>query len=434
MEKLKKIKSESLFKEAQKHLVGGVNSPVRSFGGVGGVPRFIKEAQGAIITDEDGQSYIDFVGSWGPMILGHNHPAVIKSVLAQLKLGTSFGAPTSLEVELAQTIKKSFPSMDKVRFTSSGTEATMSAIRLARGYTRRDRILKFAGGYHGHSDSLLVAAGSGATTFGVPSSAGVPEILARCTWVLPFNNTQKLEELFRTQGPNIAAVILEPVCGNMGVVRPTEEFLQALRRLTTQSNTVLIFDEVMTGFRLGPSGAQGLFGITPDLTCLGKIIGAGFPVGVFGGKKEIMDLLAPLGPVYQAGTLSGNPVAMAAGLALLKELKKQNPFKHLDRITENLCGKIKEMAAAHKIAVQINQVGSMFTVFFSNEPVTNYFSALLANKKHYATFFHALLDQGVYFPPSQFEAAFVSTAHDDLLMKKTATAIDKAFQEVAKTL
>jgi glutamate-1-semialdehyde 2,1-aminomutase len=425
-------KSETLFEEARRHLVGGVNSPVRAFGAVGGSPLFIAKARGAQIEDVDENTYIDFVGSWGPMILGHNPPVVMDAVKNQLELGTSFGAPCEKEIALAQLVKEAAPSIELLRFTSSGTEATMSALRLSRAYTRRVRIVKFEGAYHGHSDSLLVAAGSGATTFGVPSSAGVPEFLAQNTWVLPYNDTEALDELFVKQGPNIAAVIIEPVAGNMGVVKPNDEFLGLLTQLCRHHGALLIFDEVMTGFRLGWGGAQALFGVKPDLTCFGKIIGGGFPVGAFGGRKDIMEQVAPMGPVYQAGTLSGNPVAMSAGVALLAELKKTRPYERLEQTTSELAAFIRATAAANKIQVQVNQVGSMFTVFFNDAPVTNYLQATASSTRQYAQFFHALLKRGVYFPPSQFEAAFVSIAHTPTVIDTVEKAFAGAFEEMRK--
>ncbi len=431
MEKLNLSQSESLFAQACRHLVGGVNSPVRAFGAVGGTPRFISKAKGAFLTDADGNSYVDFVGSWGPMILGHLPAPVVQAVKKQLSKGFSFGAPTELEVEMAALVKSAFPSIDLLRFTSSGTEATMSALRLARGFTKRERILKFEGTYHGHADALLVSAGSGATTFGVPSSAGVPGQLAKNTWVLPFNDSQGVENIFRTQGINIAAVIIEPVCGNMGVVEPEAGFLETVREQCTRMGALLIFDEVMTGFRLCWGGAQKIYNIIPDLTCLGKIIGGGFPVGAFGGRKELMNLIAPLGPVYQAGTLSGNPVAMAAGVATLKELKKNQPYKNLENWTRDLAEFIRREGGHRKIPIRVNQKGSMFTVFFNGEPVTNYFGALQSDKNKYATFFHSLLENGVALPPSQFEAAFVSSAHNAAVMTKAKKAFTKALDKVA---
>lgn len=424
-------KSEALFLEASRHLVGGVNSPVRAFGAVGGTPRFMARAKGPVIEDVDGNRYIDFVGSWGPMILGHNPPSVLKAVRAAIANGASFGAPSAGEVQIAELVKAAFPSIEKIRFTTSGTEATMTAIRLARAATNRVRIAKFEGGYHGHSDSLLVAAGSGATTFGVPSSAGVPDILAKNTWVLPFNDAAALENLFLKQGPNIAAVIVEPVCGNMGVVTPEPAFLNALVQQTRKHGTLLIFDEVMTGFRLAWGGAQELFRISPDLTCLGKIIGGGFPVGAVGGRKDIMDLLAPTGPVYQAGTLSGNPVAMAAGLATLKTLRADKPYAALDKATSEFAQALRASAQKNGVAVQINQIGSMFTVFFTSTRVSSYFQAMQANTKRYGIFFHALLERGVSMPPSQFEAAFVSTAHTPAVLDRARAAFDGAFAAVA---
>ncbi|MCG3204517.1 MAG: Glutamate-1-semialdehyde 2,1-aminomutase [Elusimicrobia bacterium] len=427
-------KSELLFQNAQKHLVGGVNSPVRSFKAVGGHPRFIQCAKGAYVEDVDGNRFIDFVGSWGPMILGHNPDRVIKAVKEQLDRGTSYGAPCEVEVELAQQIKEALPSIELLRFTSSGTEATMSALRLARAVTKRARILKFEGSYHGHSDGLLVSAGSGATTFGVPSSQGVPDFLAKNTWVLPYNDVEALDVLFTTQGINIAAVILEPVCGNMGVVEPSKEFLNALSKLTKEYGSLLIFDEVMTGFRLGWSGAQGLFNMKPDLTCLGKIIGGGFPVGAFGGRRELMEQIAPMGPVYQAGTLSGNPIAMSAGLATLKSLKSLKPYKTLEKITSDLAVFLRNEGKKKKIPIQVNQVGSMFTVFFTSGVVDSYLSAMESDTKAYATFFNSLLEQGVSMPPSQFEAAFVSTEHDAKVMDQAKKIFSEAFSKVARAL
>lgn len=432
MEKLA-TRSEALFAEAQKHLVGGVNSPVRAFKAVGGTPRFIRKAVGATVEDVDGNSYIDFVGSWGPMILGHNAEPVIKAVSAQLENGTSYGAPCELEVELAALIKEALPSIDLLRFTSSGTEATMSALRLARAHTKRARIAKFEGGYHGHSDGLLVSAGSGATTFGSPSSAGVPDFLANTTWVLPFNDPEALEDLFVKQGVNIAAVIVEPVCGNMGVVAPESGFLELLSTLAKKHGALVIYDEVMTGFRLGWGGAQGLNGLTPDLTCLGKIIGGGFPVGAFGGRRELMEKISPLGAVYQAGTLSGNPIAMSAGLATLKTLKASSPYEKLNAATSDLAVFLRAEAKKKKVAVQVNQMGSMFTVFFSPNPVTSYLSAMDSDVDKYKIFFHSLLERGVALPPSQFEAAFVSTEHKPAVMDAAKKAFSEAFAEVAKS-
>lgn len=424
-------KSEAMLRQAKEHLVGGVNSPVRAFNAVGGHPRFIAKSQGAYLEDIDGNSYVDFLGSWGPMILGHQHPTVSAALSSAISRGTSYGATSPLEVELAALIKESLPSIEKIRFTNSGTEATMSAIRLARGYTKRVRIVKFEGCYHGHDDSLLVAAGSGATTFGVPSSAGVPEVLAKNTWVLPYNDGPALEDLFQKQGPNIAAVIVEPICGNMGVVAPDPEFLDTMATLAERHGALLIFDEVMTGFRVAWGGAQTIFNMEPDLTCLGKIIGGGLPVGALGGRADIMDNLAPLGPVYQAGTLSGNPLAMAAGLATLEELKKTKPYEALRDATTKLTEFIRKSAKSNGVTVQVNQAGSMFTVFFTGQPVRSYLEAMECNTGKYGRFFNALLDHGVYFPPSQFEAAFVSTAHTPDVMKKVEQAVGAAFRAVA---
>lgn len=421
------VKSETLFKEAVQHLVGGVNSPVRAFKAVGGAPLFIKKADGATIEDVDGNTYIDFVGSWGPHILGHNAAPVVKAAREAIANGTSFGAPCETEIRLASLIKEAMPSIELMRMTSSGTEATMSAVRVARAHTKRVRIVKFEGGYHGHSDGMLVAAGSGATTFGVPSSAGIPDFLAKNTWVLPYNDVSSFENLMQKQGINVAAVIVEPVCGNMGVVIPTNEFIQSLVTLTKKYGALLIFDEVMTGFRLGWGGAQGLFGIKPDLTCLGKIIGGGFPVGAFGGRRDIMEKVAPLGPVYQAGTLSGNPVAMAAGFAALSELKKTQPYDDLNKIAMDLVASIKASAKKKKISVEVNQLGSMFTVFFTDQPVNSYFSAMNSDTRKFGRFFQALLAAGIYMPPSQFEAAFLSTAHTPDVMKNAKQAFADAF-------
>ncbi|MFN0118009.1 MAG: glutamate-1-semialdehyde 2,1-aminomutase [Elusimicrobiota bacterium] len=428
----KHVKSSQLFKKAQTSLVGGVNSPVRAFRAVGGTPLFIKEASGASITDVDGNSYVDFVGSWGPMILGHNHPVIVKALKSQLGKGSSYGAPCEVEIELAELVKEAVPSIDLLRFTSSGTEATMSALRLARAFTKRVRIVKFEGGYHGHSDGLLVSAGSGALTFGVPSSAGVPDFLAQNTWVLPYNDVPALENLFQRQGINVAAVIVEPIAGNMGVVKATPEFIRALDVLTKRHHAILIFDEVMTGFRVGWGGAQKLYGIKPDLTCFGKIIGGGLPVGAFGGRKDVMELLAPLGPVYQAGTLSGNPLAMSAGLALLKEIKKTNIYPILEESGKKLEQGLMEAAKKNKVSIQVNRAGSMITPFFTDEKVDSYLSATQASTKKFAAFFHACLEQGIYLPPSQFEAWFLSIAHTPDIMDKALQGFEKAFKRISK--
>lgn len=435
MKSKKLSKSEEYYAQARQVLVGGVNSPVRAFGAVGGTPRFIQRAKGPYVFDVDGNRYIDFVGSWGPMILGHAPKSVINAVKKALPSGTSFGAPTKSEIELAKLIRSAFPrTIEQLRFTNSGTEATMSALRLARAITKRDRILKFEGGYHGHSDGLLVSAGSGATTFGVPSSAGVPEAWARNTWVIPYNNIHELEHLFRTQGINIAAAIIEPVSGNMGVVPPIPSFLQTLRKLTKKYGSMLIFDEVMTGFRLTWGGAQTLFGIEPDITTLGKIIGGGFPVGAVGAKKHLMENFSPAGPVYQAGTLSGNPIAMAAGLATLKSLKSKTIYSALNKKTTDLANFIRHAAKKLSIPIHVNQLGSMFTIFFSEQPVQSYFDATHSNTKQYAQFFHELLKRGVYLPPSQFEAAFVSSAHSSSVMKHVKKAVDSALKVLSQLI
>jgi glutamate-1-semialdehyde 2,1-aminomutase len=423
-------RSERLFREAQKHLVGGVNSPVRAFRAVGGTPLFIKKARGARLWDEDGKAYIDYVGSWGPMILGHGHPSVTGAAARAMKAGASFGAPCALEVRLAERVKKAFPAMERVRFVSSGTEATMSALRLARGYTGRPLIVKFAGCYHGHADGLLVSAGSGALTFGHPSSAGVPAEIAGLTLVLPYNDGRALDAAFKKHGRRIAAVIVEPVAGNMGTVVPRPDFLPLLRRLTKRHGAMLVFDEVMTGFRLAMGGAQEIFGVEPDLTCLGKIVGGGFPVGVFGGPARIMEKLAPLGPVYQAGTLSGNPVAMAAGAAAIGALDDAWPYERLQELTQALVEGIYEAAHRRGATVTINAIGSMFTVFFAGEPVSDLKSAEKSDVKSYARFFRGLLKRGVYFPPAQFEAAFVSAAHTMKDVAATVAAADGAFKEI----
>ncbi len=408
--------SKKLFSRAQKYLVGGVNSPVRAFKSVGGNPIFIHKGKGAYLWDVDGNKYADFVGSWGPLILGHNHPSILLKIRQQAVLGSSYGAPTELEIEMAKLVSEAIPSIEKVRFVSSGTEAAMSAIRLARGATKRDKIIKFSGCYHGHSDGLLVKAGSGATTLGVPDSSGIPKAYSAQTIVLPYNDSSAAIRCFKKMGEEIAAIIVEPIAANMGVILPQKGFLETLRHVTQQWGALLIFDEVITGFRVSYGGAQKLLGIKPDLTCLGKIIGGGLPVGAFGGKKEIMEHLSPLGPVYQAGTLSGNPLAMAAGIETLKQLKKLNPYSELEK-------RCKKFIQSWISAAQINQIGSLFTLFFSEQPVTDYSSALKANTKLYAQFFHKLLEQGIYFPPSQFEAAFISCAHEESLLEKISYKI-----------
>lgn len=430
MAKLDTTNSERLFSRAQQLIPGGVNSPVRAFRAVGRSPLFIREAAGAHITDADGNRYIDYVGSWGPMILGHAHPAVIEAIREAAGRGTSYGAPTELEIELASEISSAFPSIERVRLTSSGTEAAMSAIRLARGFTRRDRIVKFEGCYHGHSDSLLVKAGSGLATFGTPDSAGVPADFARNTMVVAFNDEAALEKIFEEQGSEIACVIIEPIAGNMGCVAPRAGYLEAVREVTSRHGALLIFDEVITGFRVAYGGAQELYQVKPDLTCLGKIIGGGLPVGAFGGRADVMDRLAPLGPVYQAGTLSGNPLAVTAGLAILKLLKDSNPYEELERRSARLEQGLRSAAAEASIASTINRVGSMLTAFFTEGPVTDWPSAKKSNTDQYARFFRAMLEEGIYLAPSQFECAFVSLAHTHEVIERTIEAARSAMRSV----
>ena len=420
-------KSARLFARALELMPGGVNSPVRAFCGVGGTPLFIASATGATITDVDGRTYIDYVGSWGPMILGHADAEVIAALRDALASGTSFGAPTELEILMAEEIVEAVPSIEMVRMVSSGTEATMSAIRLARGVTGRDKLVKFEGCYHGHTDSLLVRAGSGVATLGLPDSPGVPASLAQHTLTVPFNDAEALEDLFK-QHPDIAAVIIEPVVGNMGCVPPQASFLDALRDLTTRDGALLIFDEVMTGFRLARGGAQELYGVTPDITCLGKIIGGGLPVGAYGGSRELMQNIAPVGSIYQAGTLSGNPLAMTAGLLTLRRLKDKTIYERLEQSSLKLCEGLSKAAAEAGIKTTTNRVGSMFTSFFTGEPVTNWATANKSNRELYGKFFHAMLDQEVYLAPSQFEAAFVSSAHTDAIIEQTIEAARKAFR------
>ncbi len=418
---MKRIRSEQLFERAQQVIPGGVNSPVRAFRSVGGTPPFILRGEGARIFDADGNAYVDYVCSWGPLLLGHRHPALMEALEEALRCGTSFGAPTEREVELAEAIREAVPSIEMVRLVNSGTEATMSAIRLARAYTGRDMVVKFEGCYHGHVDSLLVQAGSGVATLGIPDTAGVPASFAETTITVPYNSLEAAEHAFRKHGDRIAAVIVEPVAGNMGCVPPVRGFLQGLRALTAQYGALLIFDEVMTGFRLSYGGAQQVYGVRPDLTTLGKVIGGGLPVGAYGGRADVMSLVAPSGPVYQAGTLSGNPLAVAAGLAMLRYLKAHpEVYGDLERRTA-------ELAAAAPAGVTVNRGGSMFTLFFTSEPVTDYASARRADTRQFAAFFHAMLERGIYFPPSQFEAAFVSAAHSDEDIRYTAEAIRDFF-------
>jgi len=417
-----------LFARAQKRIPGGVNSPVRAFRSVGGNPRFIRSGKGSHIQDVDGKSYIDYLGSWGPLILGHCPPKVQAALRQQISLGTSFGASTENEVVLAEMIAAAMPSIEKVRLVNSGTEATMSAIRLARAFTGRNKIIKFDGCYHGHVDSLLVKAGSGVATLGLPDTPGVQPQEVSATISVPFNDGDTLQHVLERNRSEVAAVIIEPVAGNMGTVLPAKGFLQRLRKLTREHGALLIFDEVITGFRLSYGGAQEIVKIKPDLTCLGKIIGGGLPVGAYGGHKEIMKWVAPEGPVYQAGTLSGNPLAVAAGIAALKALKTGGVYSKLERMTLELVSGMQKAAEYAGVPVQINTIGSMFTVFFAPAPVTDFQTAKNSDTARYATFFHALLNRGVYFPPSQFETCFLSLAHAHSDIKATIRAAREAFQ------
>jgi len=425
---MKQNKSQKIFETAKEVLPGGVDSPVRAFGAVGGDPLFIKAAKGSRLIDLDGNRFIDYVLSWGPLIFGHADPAVVAAVAKTAAMGTSFGAPTAQEVRLAEWVRSYFPTMERLRFVNSGTEATMSALRLARGWTGRDKIVKFDGGYHGHVDSLLVKAGSGMATFGLPGSAGIPADLARLTITVPFNDLAAFQKVVEAEGSKIAAVIVEPVPGNMGVVVPVPGFLPGLRELTRPYGIVLIFDEVMSGFRVAPGGAQERYGVRPDLTCLGKIIGGGLPVGAYGGRREIMEQVAPLGPVYQAGTLSGNPLAMSVGISTLERLQNPQVYERLEAASATLCDGLLDAADAANIPVQINRVGSQMTLFFTDQPVINHATARRADVKRYAKFFHAMLTRGIYLPPSQFEAFFLSTAHTATDIKKTIAAAREAFK------
>jgi glutamate-1-semialdehyde 2,1-aminomutase len=422
----------SLFEEASRYIAGGVNSPVRAFKGVGGEPLFIRRARGAYVETEDGRRLIDYVGSWGPMVLGHAHPAVIAAVKERAADGLSFGAPTAIETALARQVQSLMPSMELMRMVSSGTEATMSAIRLARGFTGRDRIVKFEGCYHGHADALLVKAGSGALTLGVPTSPGVPAAVAAHTITLDYNDAARASECFAAMGREIACVIVEPVAGNMNCVPPAPGFLQALRELCTRHGALLIFDEVMTGFRVAAGGAEALHGVRPDLCTLGKIVGGGMPVGVFGGRREVMERIAPLGPVYQAGTLSGNPVAMAAGLATLELVAKPGFHESLARVTGRLVEGLTAAARRHKIPFTTNHVCGMFGLFFTSEAVvTNYRQVMACDVERFRRFFHAMLDAGVYLAPSAYEAGFVSAAHGAAEIEATVEAADRAFARLA---
>jgi len=424
------VTNKELFEAAQRIIPGGVNSPVRAFRKVGGVPRFMAQGSGPFLTDAEGKRYIDFVLSWGPLILGHCHPAVVEAVRRQAGIGMSYGAPTDLEVEMAALVCEAFPAMDKVRFVSSGTEATMSAIRLARAATGRQVTVKFEGCYHGHADSLLVKAGSGLLTLGVPDSSGIPENVASTTAVLPYNDTAAFGEFMDSRGTEVASVIVEPVAGNMGVVLPRKGFLQSIRAKTKACGSLLIFDEVITGFRFRFGGYQELAGITPDLTCLGKIVGGGMPAAAFGGRADLMDQLSPNGPVYQAGTLSGNPLAMAAGIAALKVLKDSDPYAGLDRTMASFTSGLEELAKKAGIALAVNRVGSMAGVFFRQGPVETFDDVMASDASRYTRFFHAMLERGVYLAPSPFEAAFVSTAHTAEVMGQALEAAAGAFDEI----
>ena len=423
--------SANLFEQAKQTIPGGVNSPVRAFNGVGGTPVFFERAEGALTYDVEGKEYIDYVGSWGPMILGHNHPAIKSAVMAAVEKGLSFGAPTAVEVEMANKVTEFLPSVEKVRMVNSGTEATMSAIRLARGYTGRNKLLKFEGCYHGHADSLLVKAGSGLLTMGVPSSPGIPADVAQHTVTAEFNNLESVRALFEQNKDDIACVIVEPIAGNMNCIPPKQGFLEGLRDICDEFGAVLIFDEVMTGFRVAKGSAQGLFGITPDLTTLGKVIGGGMPVGAFGGKKAIMDHLAPDGPVYQAGTLSGNPVAMAAGLAALTELEKDGFYEDLTAKTTYLLEGIQAQADKNGVALTTSQVGGMFGLFFTDaDKVESFAEVQKCDGAKFNKFFHLCLDKGVYLAPSSYEAGFVSAAHTTEQLDQTIAAIGEAFSEL----
>ncbi len=421
------VNSRRLFEEAQRYLPGGVDSPVRAFNAVGGTPPFIVKGKGSRIYDADGNEFIDYVCSWGPLILGHAHPQVIEALKHAVSNGTSFGAATELETVLARMISQAVPSMEMLRFVNSGTEAAMSALRLARAFTGRDLIIKFDGGYHGHSDGLLARGGSGLATLGIPDSPGVPSGYTQNTLILPYNDSEAVKHCFQHHPEEIAAVIVEPVAANMGVVPPQPGFLQTVRQITEEQGTLLIFDEVITGFRVAYGGAQALYGITPDLTCLGKIIGGGLPVGAYGGRRQIMEMMAPLGPVYQAGTLSGNPLAMTAGIATLKALNNPAAYEQLETRSAALAEGLHAVLRRAKIDITISRVASLLTVFFTPGPVVDYESARRSDRQIFSTFFHGLLMQGIYWPPSQFEAAFISLAHSKEDISATIAAAEKAF-------
>jgi glutamate-1-semialdehyde 2,1-aminomutase len=421
------IRSEELFAEAKNLFPGGVNSPVRAFRGVGGTPRFIDHGAGAYIYDADGNRYVDYVLSWGPLILGHAHPEVVAAICAQAARGTSFGAPTELESELARLITQHMPAVEMLRFVSSGTEAVMSALRLARAYTKRDKIIKFAGCYHGHFDGLLVQAGSGVATLGLPDSPGVPASVTAGTLTAPFNDLAAAEMLLRQNSEQVAVIVVEPVVGNAGFIAPKPGYLPGLRRLADEHGALLLFDEVMTGFRVALGGAQARYGVTPDLTCLGKVVGGGLPAAAYGGRREIMELIAPAGPVYQAGTLSGNPLAMVAGITTLRAISRPGIFERLEQTTARLCAGLTAAARVSDTPIQAGAAGGMWGFFFNTEPVTDYTSAKTSDTARYARFFHAMLERGVYLAPSQFEAAFVSLAHDDAVVEQTIAAATESF-------
>jgi len=427
---MKRTISNELFEKARQLIPGGVNSPVRAFRAVGGNPLFIERGCGSHIRDMDGNEFVDYVGSWGPLILGHAHPLVVESINRAAEKGTSFGATTEGEIELAEIIVNAVPSIEMVRLVNSGTEAAMSAIRLARAFTGRNRIVKFEGGYHGHSDALLAKGGSGIATLGIPDSAGVPDAMTSDTIVLPYNDIDIARTTLESAGTDVACVIVEPIAGNMGVVPPKPRFLEGLRELTHKLGILLIFDEVITGFRVAYGGAQELLGVLPDLTILGKIIGGGMPIGAYGSRREIMEMVAPLGPAYQAGTLSGNPIAVAAGITTLKSLRDTDPYQSLEEKTARIADQLLSSAAQSNSDLQINRVGSMMTAFFTSERVIDYSTAKISDTQRYAEFFQAMLGQGIYLPPSQFEAAFVSTAHCDDDIAITSTAVDRALKRL----
>jgi glutamate-1-semialdehyde 2,1-aminomutase len=430
---MKLERSQKLFEEAQKYLPGGVDSPVRAFKAVGGTPPFIARGQGSRIYDEDGNEFIDYVCSWGPLILGHSHPQVVSALKQVAERGTSFGAPTELEVTLAKMISSAIPSMEMVRFVNSGTEATMTALRLARAFTGRDKVIKFAGGYHGHADGLLVKGGSGLATLSLPGSPGVPPSYAQNTLVAPYNHAEAVAELFERYPGEIAAVIVEPVAANMGVVPPQPDFLPRLRQMTSQAGALLIFDEVITGFRVAYGGAQAVYGVTPDLTCLGKVIGGGLPVGAYGGRRDIMEMMAPSGAVYQAGTLSGNPLAMTAGIETLKILRQPGVYEKLESAASRLEEGVKEAAAPLNLKLNISRFASLLTIFFTDRPALDYDSVSGADTALFRQFFQMLLSEGIYWPPSQFEAAFVSLAHSDEDIQRTVEVIGGALSRLQQS-